>query len=232
MPTQTTELFLLEDLEDAARTNELAERERAALHAVADWITTYVLRPHGDLGRDGPVCPFVPRALERKTLWLVPEQICDLSVSDVAELMDRYKSLFLDIEPTDADAARDKVIVVVFTDISAKRAQGVFDRVLEKLKVPSYADAGVVFGPFYDGNEGTALYNAGFRPFRSPVPFLFVRHTVVSDWKFVLEDDALFDLWARRFGESGALALAEELRRLPWRTTRQARRKTTSPRSA
>ena len=50
MPTQTTDLFLLEDLEDAGRTSELAESDLAALRAVADWIKTYVVKPHKDLG--------------------------------------------------------------------------------------------------------------------------------------------------------------------------------------
>ena len=61
MPAQTTNLFLLNDLEDVGRTSELAESDLEALHAVADWIKTYVVKPHKDLGRAGPVCPFVPR---------------------------------------------------------------------------------------------------------------------------------------------------------------------------
>ena len=60
MPAQTANLFLLEDLEDVGRTRELAEGDLAALEAVADWIKTYVVKPHKDLGRAGPVCPFVP----------------------------------------------------------------------------------------------------------------------------------------------------------------------------
>jgi hypothetical protein len=65
MPAQTTNLFLLEDLEDVGRTSELAQSDRDALAAVADWIKTYVVKPHKDLGRAGPVCPFVPVSLER-----------------------------------------------------------------------------------------------------------------------------------------------------------------------
>jgi hypothetical protein len=220
MPTQATDLFLLEDLEVVGRTSELAESDLDALHAVADWIKTFVVRPHEDLGRAGPVCPFVPGALERKTLWLAPEQIADRGVPHVVELLNGYKSLFLDAEPTDGDDANYKVIVVVFTDLSADRAQGVFEGVLEQLAVPSYAEDGIVFGPFYEGNEGTAIYNSSFRPFQSPVPFLFVRQGVISDWKFFLDKEDWLNLWARRFGESAVHALAEELRRLPWRVGR------------
>jgi Domain of unknown function (DUF6875) len=220
MPPQTTDLFLLEDLEDGGRTSELAERDLDALHAIADWIGTFVVRPHEDLGRAGPVCPFVPGALERKTLWLAPQQIADGGVPHVVELLNGYKSLFLDAEPTDGDDVQYKVIVVVFPDLSADRAQGVFDEVLQQLAVRSYAEDGIVFGPFYEGNEATAIYNSSFRPFQSPVPFLFVRQGVVSDWKFFLDNEDLLNLWARRFGESAVHALAEELRRLPWRVGR------------
>ena len=221
MPAETaSKLLLLEDLEDAGKTSELGESTVTALHAVADWIKAFVARPHKDLGRPGPVCPFVPGALERRILWLAPEQIADRSVPAVVELMSGYTRRFLDAQPTDGDDAQYKAIVVVFTDLPADRAQGLFGDVLEQLAVPSYAEGGIVFGPFYDGNEGTALYNSSFRPFQSPVPFLFVRHTVISDWKFFLDNEDLLNLWARRFGESAVHALADELRRLPWREGR------------
>jgi hypothetical protein len=217
MAAQTDNLYLLEDLDDANKTKHLEKSDLAALRTVADWMKTFVVRPHKDLGRAGAVCPFVPEALERKTLWLASEHIADHSVPAVVELMKGYKRRLLDAQPKDGDGATFKVIVVVFTDTSADRAQGVFDDVLQHLAVPSYVEDGILFGPFYEGNEGTAIYNSGFRPFQSPVPFLFVRQGVISDWKFFLDNDDWLNRWAHRYGEAGARALAEELRRLPWR---------------
>ncbi|WFU90664.1 hypothetical protein QA644_32490 (plasmid) [Rhizobium sp. CC1099] len=216
----TTNLFLPEDLEDVSRTRKLAERDLKALHAVADWIKTFVARPHKDLGRAGPVCPFVPRAWERETLWLAPERIADRSVLDVVQLIKVYRKLFLNAQPIGGEDAIDKSIVVVFTDLSADRASDLFDGVLQHLGVPSYAEDGLVLGGFYETNEGAALYNPSFRPFTAPVPFLLIRHTVISDWKFFLDNEELLDLWARRHGESAVPALAEELRGLPWRARR------------
>jgi hypothetical protein len=126
MPKQTTNLFLLEDLEDVSRTSELAESDLDALRTVADWIKTFVARPHKDLGRAGPVCPFVPGALERKALWLAPEQIADRKVLDVVQLINGYKRLFLDAQPIDGDDADYKSIVIVFTDLSPDRAKDFF----------------------------------------------------------------------------------------------------------
>jgi hypothetical protein len=220
MVAQTTNLFLLEDLEDSSKTRDLADSDLRALRAIADWIKTFVVKPHKDLGRAGTVCPFVPGSLEHKVLWLAPEQIADQGEPDVIELVSGYKRLFLETQPIGGEDADYKVIVVVFTDLPAERAQGVFDDVIQHLAVPSYADDGILFGPYYEGNEGTAIYNSSFRPFQSPVPFLFVRQGVISDWKFFLDNDELLNLWARRFGESGVQALAEELRRLPWNARR------------
>ena len=69
MATQTNNLYLLEDLDDASKTRQFAKSDLAALRTVADWIKNFIARPHKDLGRAGPVCPFVPGALERKALW-------------------------------------------------------------------------------------------------------------------------------------------------------------------
>jgi hypothetical protein len=216
-PTQTTELFLLEDIEDADRTSGLAESDLDGLRAIADWITTYVTQPHEELvGHAGPVCPFLPGSVERKTLWLAPERISDRDEADVVELMRGYKRLLLQ-RPAEGEEDVYDVIAVVFGDLPADRAQGIFGDVIEQLAVPSYVEDGVLFGPYYEGNEATALYNPGFRPFESPVPFMFVRHGVVGDWKFFLDDDEWLGLWAHRFSESATHALAEELRGLPWR---------------
>jgi hypothetical protein len=162
----------------------------------------------------------VPGSLERKVLWLAPEQIADRGEPDVVGLVSSYKRLFLDTQPTSGDDADYKVIIVVFTDLPADRAQGVFDDVLQQLAIQSYADDGILFGPYYEGNEGTAIYNSSFRPFQSPVPFLFVRQGVISDWKFFLDNDEWLNLWARHSGESAVQVLAEELRRLPWNAKR------------
>ena len=222
MASQSTQLLLPGDLQDAGRTGDLAAIDRDALRAVSEWIEDFVARPHKDLGRAGAVCPFVPGSLERGTLWLAAEHVSDRGASEVVELMDGYKRLFLQVAPADSDDAIYKTVIVVFPDLPAERAGALFDDVLEQLAEPSYEEDGILFGPFYDGNQGTALYNSNFRPFQSPVPFLFVRHTVLSDWKFFLEDDALLDRWARHFGPSGAAALGAELRRLPWRAPNNA----------
>jgi hypothetical protein len=136
---------------------------------------------------------------------------------DVTALVSGYQRLFLGARPSDGDDAIYKSILVVFTDLPSDRAREFFDDLLQDLAVPSYMDDGFVMEGFYEGSEGTAIYNSSFRPFTSPVPFLLIRQAVISDWKFFLDNEAWLRLWVQRYRGSGAQALAEELRRLPWR---------------
>jgi hypothetical protein len=75
-------------------------------------------------------------------------------VPEVVELMSGYKRLLMDTRPTQGDDVIYNVIVVVFTDWSADRAHGVFDDVLKHLAVPSYVEDGILFGPYYERQEG------------------------------------------------------------------------------
>ena len=213
MPAKTN-LFRLEDLDNSGRTGKLPDKDLRALRTVADWIETFVARPNKDLGRAGSVCPFVPGALERKVLWLAPEQIAHRDMRDVVQLMSDYKRLLLRTQPIEGDDANHKAIVVIFTDLSADRAKLFFDDAqIQQLKESAYVEDGVVLGDFHERNDGTAIRNQSFRPFKSPVPFLLMRRAVVSDWMFFLDNDVWLNFWARRFGESAVQALAGELRR-------------------
>src|SRR5262245_55510167 len=137
-PAPTTNLFLVEELRDSDRTSDLSQRELDALQTVGTWIEAIIVEPHADLGRAGPVCPFVPVSLEHKTLWLAPEHAAGRSPAAVVELVRGYQRRFLDAHPTDGNDAVYKAIVVVFTDLSPNSAGAFFDDVLKELAVPSY----------------------------------------------------------------------------------------------
>ena len=96
---QNANLFLIEDIEDAGRTKSLAQSYLTALRAVADWTKSFVIRPHKDLGRPGPVCPFTPVAIEHKALWLAAERSAGRSKPEVIGLIKGYQRLLLSNPP-------------------------------------------------------------------------------------------------------------------------------------
>jgi hypothetical protein len=219
MTAQSRNLYLLEDLEDSSRTSNLADSDLDSLRTLREWINNFVTQPHKDLGRSGPVCPFVPGSLERKALWLAPERIANQSVADLVQLVTEYKALLLRGQPRGVDDAIYKAILVVFTDVSSDRAcEDLNDVHMQGLNQPAYADDGVVLGQFHERNGGPGVRNPNFHPFRAPIPFLLMRLAVTSDWVFFLDNEDWFNTWARRWGESAVQALAKELRLTNWRS--------------
>ncbi len=219
MSVEIADLIRIDEL-DAGPAGPVAERDLSAMRAIADWIRTFVVQPHKDLGRSGTVCPYMPAVLERRKLWFAPEDVADRDASEVAEIMQGHRRRFLDMQPTGSEDASRAAIIVVFPDLPADRAKPLFDDVLARIAAPAYDEDGIIFGPYYDGHQGTAIYNPEFHPFQSPVPVMFVRHGVVDDWKFFIDDDQLLGRFAHRFGEPAVHALAEELHRHPWRVAR------------
>ena len=214
-------LLNIEDINDVAKTRALEASDVNALRAVGDWIKSFVARPHPDLGRAGPVCPFVPGSLERKTLWLAPERAANGSGSDIVQLVGAYRKLFRVAPPISGEDTIYKSIVIVFSDLAGDRAGDLFPFVLQHQAIPAYEEDGLVIGGFFDRNKGSAIHNADFHPFRSPAPFLLMRQAALSDWKFFLDQSDWFDRWARRFEGAAVQALAEALRRQPWRDKRE-----------
>jgi hypothetical protein len=172
MPAQTTNLFLLEDLEDSSRTRKLADSDLNALRAVADWIKAFVARPNKDLGRPGPVCPFVGGASEGQTLWLTPEQIANQSVPDVVQLMNGYKKLLLRAQPYGGRRRQlqsDHRCFHRFVGGSCKRLHG--RRPNTRPQETRIRGRWISLRRVLRRQRGGAIYNPSFRPFTPPCRF-------------------------------------------------------------
>jgi hypothetical protein len=62
-----------------------------------------------------------------------------------------------------------------------------------------------MIGEFHPGPPpAPGLWNADFRPMRSPLPLLAVRHMVAADTPFLRGDPEHLAAYRRRFGERGA----------------------------
>jgi Domain of unknown function (DUF6875) len=116
MPARKEHLYVLRDLALPKRTGRLAKEDLQALKTIADWTRDFVAQPHPHLGRGGPVCPFVPPAIEHDTLWFAVEHINHLSAGQAADVMKQYKDLFLNLDPRaeeEPEKAGKKTILVI-----------------------------------------------------------------------------------------------------------------------
>jgi hypothetical protein len=174
--------------DDAARLYTFAEVEQTMarehpLAMIAAWMRRFLARPHPELGRGGPVCPFVPGAISQDTIWLAAVNHGSADREAIKELAGRYREIFLDLEPKNGEGAMMKSILIVFPNVTTENA-GIIDEVQLELK-PQFVDSGLMLGEFHELNQGQGLRNPDFRPLRSPVPLLAIRFMVESDIPFL-----------------------------------------------
>ena len=155
----------------------------SALATIVDWVRTFLARPHAEVGRSGPVCPFTPAALALDTIWLTQVEDSDPEPARLIEVVSRYRDLFFQIEPREGPTAINKTILVVFPNLGGDAA-ALVDDVQQQLK-SSFVDLGLMLGEFHAKNESPGLRNPDFRPLRSPVPMLAIRQMVETDLPFL-----------------------------------------------
>ena len=157
---------------------------------ITEWAKNFLARPHPDLGRPGPVCPFVPHALKSNSIRLAAIRAKNLESSQVEEIVLGYRNIFLEIEPQERESAINKVVLLVFPDVHLDDTDKLIDGVQKKLK-PLFVKTGLMLGEFHNRTESPGLHNPKFRPLRSPIPILAIRYLVESDLPFLVCTDNL-----------------------------------------
>ncbi|HEX6701434.1 MAG TPA: hypothetical protein VF101_11955 [Gaiellaceae bacterium] len=196
-PTDPT-LYLLDptDLDDLP-----PHLERYGRHARAavEWASTYLCGPHAALGREGPVCPYTQPSLERGLFWLTIYPGAHPELIDVSAAATRYGSWFLELRPRAGKDAHYKAILMLFPDLAAARAPDLIDTVQAALK-PAFTARGLMIGQFHATCDEPGIWNRNFRPLRSPLPLLAIRHMVRTDAPFLTKDARYLAAYLRWFG--------------------------------
>jgi len=161
-----------------------AQQDLPYLTETMEWVINFLAKPHPDLGRAGPVCPFLPRALQMNTIRLTVIRAKNLEQQQVEEIVRCYRDIFLELEPREGQTAFYKAIMLIFPDVHIEEAFKLIDGVQQKLK-PFFVEAGLMLGEFHKRNESPGLHNPNFRPLRSPIPMLGIRYMVESDLPFL-----------------------------------------------
>lgn len=156
---------------------------------VLKWLREFIARPHPQLGRAGSICPFVPHSLRMDSIWIAEIAEEELSVERISGIITAYRNVFLETEPTIGAEAKNKAFLFTFPSLVPRGAEGaaLIDRVQQRLK-PYFVEKGTMLGEFHATNESPGLRNPAFRPLRSPVPMLAIRHMVESDLPFMTRE--------------------------------------------
>jgi hypothetical protein len=155
-----------------------------------NWLRSSLARPHSDLGRVGPVCPYMPKALNLNSIRLKVIRSKNLDTQEIANIVLKYLNAFLELEPKDPEEAIYKAILLIFPEITHEKAPRLIDSVQKQLK-PLFVESGLMLGEFHKHNQTPGLHNPNFRPLRSPTPILAIRFMVESDLPFLINAEDL-----------------------------------------
>src|SRR5262249_20977703 len=97
------------------------------MEQAVDWCREYLAKPHPDLGRSGPVCPFVPYSLRMNRIVFAVVRSRGWSAEAIEATVGEYRDTFLHMPPVDGPEALEKAIMVLLPDVSPEEAPLVVD---------------------------------------------------------------------------------------------------------
>ena len=154
------------------------------------WTESFLVRSNRDLGRAGPVCPFVRPSLDRSTFWLTSVKTTQLDV--LAAAMMFYRDWFMELEPTTGEQSVYKTILVLLPRVQPDSYHALLDDLQAQLK-PDFIRQELMIGQFYPGCDEPGVRNSSFRPLRSPCPLMAIRKITSGDIVFMKEHDGRYN---------------------------------------
>ena len=160
-----------------------------------EWVDEHVSRPHPELGRDGAVCPFVPRLVEAGTLYVEVEDSLDGTDAEAMEARMRDAVPVFEALPN----ANRSALVVLFPNVDAANA-AVADRVQEALK-PECVRKGLMVGQFHPLSTEPGARNPDFHANRAPLVAIALRNMSHHDIVFLYRSPEMFREYQARYAD-------------------------------
>jgi hypothetical protein len=152
-----------------------------------DWCEHFLGRPSKLVGRTGNVCPFVPESMMRGALKFAViefENRGNAIIPEIEQIVPVFRDRFLADEAAAGKIDIFGTWVLIFPHVTPEEAIDVIDVPQRRMK-PSFVKEGLMLGEFHPISLSPGLRNPAFRPLRSPIPLLVIRHMVESDIDFL-----------------------------------------------
>jgi hypothetical protein len=195
---------------DLAALEELPAAYHAPARAVAAWAREFLCRPHPELGRRGPVCPYAQGSIDRGRFYLAVRPGVPSTVAEVVRSLEPYRAWFAELAPRERPDSLHTSVLVLFPDAHDRLA--LIDAAQRELK-DAYVPEGLMIGEFHPGPpDKGGLWNPDLRPLAAPVPMLVIRHMVPTDLPFLAGEGAHLRAYRRLYGEAASRRVPEHLR--------------------
>ncbi|MEV6769245.1 DUF6875 domain-containing protein [Nocardia sp. NPDC051030] len=146
-------------------------------------MTDHLTRPHPELGRPGPVCPFIRNSATRHLVWAGSAVGGDtLPMARMHEVIDDAFEVYRRLLHENPTEARRSTLVTIFPELTRYELIDAAHRAHKTQAVTQ----GLMLGQFYPGCTVPGLWNRAFHPLDAPLPMLVLRPMMSTDFPFLV----------------------------------------------
>ncbi len=169
------------------------ERVKVATEML-DWARRYLGQPHPELGRKGPVCPFIAKTLAANRFFITVHDEVGRSTARIRDIVLSHADAFRVRYPVKKEAAASLLLVM------PKVAPGVLDEIHDETKT-HLMKRKLMMAAIHPESTRPAIWNPSFPVLRAPIPCFAIRHMVVQDIVFVGHNREAMLTYQRHFGD-------------------------------
>jgi|ERR1051326_100402 hypothetical protein len=221
-PEASVMLLSMKQLADPASMPAVDADALGLCRSIAQWVRSYLMQSHPELGRAGEVCPFASRAYRIDTIRIGVSFASSGDGALITQTMRGSLRQFASIACDDT-ATQFRTVIVGFPNLTDADGVAALRAAQRRLTLRCLWD-GLMIGRFHPYSDDEGLWNRDFRPMRAPIPLLAVRHLVRNDAPFALRHPALLASYLCRYSAAPRHLLANFAKQRARRDERPERR--------
>jgi hypothetical protein len=168
---------------------------------IGRWLSIYITQPHAELGRRGPVCPFVARALATSRVSVAA--YCFVGEPTFAGMnlaIEQGAQCFqaLARERDDSDLVS---LIVAFPELEGEHWHLIDEG--HRASKTKCVQNGLMLGQFHPLCDAPAAHNQRFPVNRAPIPLMVIRHMAPHDILFLGQDPVWLDHYEAMLARRG-----------------------------
>ncbi|PZT73881.1 hypothetical protein DNK56_14435 [Streptomyces sp. AC1-42W] len=172
----------------------------STLAEIDTWLTEYISASHPEIGRTGPICPFVAPSRKNNTLEVRLRLVGQDPTAELLEEVARSSLREYELLSWQGRNPMLRALVVVLSDLRSEDTP-LLDLAQSRVK-DDFVARGLMIGQFHQNCEVTAARNPRFAVSRAPVPVLAVRAIALHDIFFLHDHPHWFHQYREKFGKS------------------------------
>jgi hypothetical protein len=154
-----------------------------AFATLFDWVQSYPMNTHADLGRAGVVCPFTRQARRFDTMRL---GLCEAGPDEEESAFTIIRRGFEELNriPANRGMEQFRTVVIAFPGCDSEAGIAMLQRAQRRHRFYALLRFRMM-GFMHPRSESPGLWNPDFRPLRAPMPVLAIRYLVEQDVAFI-----------------------------------------------